>query len=262
MSAGVTGDPTHLDFSPAPGEAPAGRRVWAHGLTEAKLLIRNGEQLLLALVIPIGLLVGGHLFGARLGMDQRTLAPSVFTLALWSTGFTSLAIATGFERRYGVLERLASTPLTRTGLLIGKAISLILIAVAQLVILAVIAVLLGWRPSLRPVADLIALIAIPLGVVAFACLGLLLAGTLRAEAVLGLANLIYLILLGGGAIVFPLAGYPSVLRPVVAALPTAALGEALRNASVGVTAWWPLLVLAAWALAGVLITRKVFRWMS
>jgi ABC-2 type transport system permease protein len=101
-----------LDFSPAPGAAPARRRVLAHAVTEARLLIRNGEQLLLALVIPVGILVGARLVGGQLG-DLATLAPSVLALAVWSSAFTSVAIATGFERRYGVLERLAATPRCR-----------------------------------------------------------------------------------------------------------------------------------------------------
>ena len=99
-----------IDFSPSPGAAHASRRVLAHGLTESRLLVRNGEQLLLALVIPIGILLIGRFVGGRFGA-LNTLAPSVMALAIWSSGFTSVAIATGFERRYGVLERLAPTPL-------------------------------------------------------------------------------------------------------------------------------------------------------
>ncbi len=41
--------------------------------------------------------------------------PGVLALAVMSTAFTSLAIATGFERRYGVIKRLGASPLPRSG---------------------------------------------------------------------------------------------------------------------------------------------------
>lgn len=251
-----------LDFTPAPGAAPAGRRILTHARTEATLLLRNGEQLLLALVIPIGILVGGRFFGSALGLGLDVVAPSVLGLAVLSSGFTSLAITTGFERRYGVLERLAATPLTRTGLLVGKAVALIWISAGQLALLAAIALALGWRPVPDPVAATVAVVAAALGLVAYSAWALVLAGTLRAEITLGLANLIYLALLAGGAVLVPVAHYPGPVRTVVEFLPTAALGEALRGAAAGTPVWWALFVLLAWAVLGLLTARKVFRWMS
>ncbi|MDO5499784.1 MAG: ABC transporter permease [Propionibacteriaceae bacterium] len=253
---------TALDFSPAPGAAPATRRVLTHARTEATLWLRNGEQLLLALVIPIGILLGGRFFGERFGLDLAVTAPSVLGLALWSTGFTSLAIATGFERRYGVLERLASTPLTPTGFLVGKAVALVWIAAGQVAVLGAVALVLGWRPVLDPLAALVAVGAAGLGLVAYSSWGLILAGTLRAEITLALGNLIYLLMLAAGAVLVPLANYPGAVRPIVGALPTAAVGEAFRTAAAGTPLWWTLPVLLVWAVLGLLIARKVFRWMS
>lgn len=253
---------TALDFSPAPGAAPAARRVLTHARTEAKLLVRNGEQLLLALVIPIAVLVGGRFLGDRFGLDLAVTAPSVLGLALWSTGFTSLAIATGFERRYGVLERLASTPLTRTGFLAGKAGALLAVVSGQLAILAVVALVLGWRPVLSPVAAVVAVVGSVLGLVAYAAWGLVLAGTLRAEITLALGNLIYLVMLAVGAVLVPLSSYPNVTHQFVTLLPTTALGEILRGAALGTPVWWGLPVLLVWAVLGLVLARKVFRWMS
>ena len=117
---------TAIDLTPAPGAAPAARRILRHALTEARLLVRNGEQLLLALVIPVGILIAGRCSAIGWGA-WTSLGPSVLALAVWSSAFTSVAIATGFERRYGVLERLAATPLGRSGLLAGKAGAVLLI---------------------------------------------------------------------------------------------------------------------------------------
>lgn len=250
-----------LDFRPAPGAAPAARRILRHTRVEALLLVRNGEQLLLALVIPIAVLVIGRLLEARVGSFQA-LAPSVLALAIWSSGFTSVAIATGFERRYGVLERLAATPLGRGGLLLGKALAIVMVILGQLVALSLIGLALGWRPSFTIGSALEAIAAIVLAIGAFVSLALLLAGWLRAEATLALANVIYVVLLAGGGLVLSVARYPLVLRGVIELLPTGALGEALRSGSAGVTLWWPLPVLLVWFAVAALAARKVFRWLS
>lgn len=252
---------TALDFRPAPGAALAWRRVLAHGLTETHLLVRNGEQLLLALVIPIGILLLGRLVGGRFGA-VATLAPSVLGLAVWSSAFTSVAIATGFERRYGVLERLASTPLGKGGLLAGKALSIVLVVLAQLVAVGLAAALVGWRPRWTLPSALLMVVLVVLSVATFAALALALAGRLRAETTLGLANLIYVVLLAGGALVIPLTRYPQVLRPVLRLLPTAALGEGLRAGALGHLLAWPVPVLVVWLAISATAAWKVFRWTS
>ena len=250
-----------LDLTPAPGAAPPARRVLGHAATEATLLVRNGEQLLLALVIPIGLLALGRIVGGGFG-DLAVLAPSVLALAVWSSSFTSVAISTGYERRYGVLERLACTPLGRSGLLTGKALATGAIVVGQLVLIAVVALALGWRPVVTATGLLLGLTVVVLAAIAFSGLALALAGRLRAEATLALANVIYVLLLAGGALVLPLDRYPAALQTVVGLLPTAALGEGLRAYTVGATPLWPVLSLLVWCGLGLLAAWKGFRWTS
>lgn len=251
-----------LDLTPDPGPAPRTHRIFRHTRVEASLTLRNGEQLLLALAIPLGLLVLGATLGRGLGWDGREFPASVLALGLWSTGFTSLAIITAFERRYGVLERLAATPLTRTDLLAGKALATIAIASGQAVVLAVIAALLGWRPTPDAGQTLVMLLAAALALVAFASWALALASVLRAEATLGVANLIYLVLSLLGGLMVPLQSFPGSVRGLLVLTPTGALGEALRGWSTGTLDPIVLLPLTAWALLSALIARKVFRWMS
>ena len=250
-----------LDLTPAPGAAPPVRRVLRHARIEATLLVRNGEQLLLALVIPVGLLVLGRIIGGSFG-DLSVLAPSVLALAVWSSAFTSVAISTGFERRYGVLERLACTPLGRAGLLAGKALATGVVVLGQLVVIGAVALALGWRPTVTPLGGLLSVIAILLAGIAFSGLALALAGRLRAEATLALANVVYVLLLAGGALVLPLDRYPGVLQSVIALLPTAALGEGLRAYAIGGVPLWPLLSLLIWSALGLLAAWKGFRWTS
>lgn len=252
---------TALDLSPAPVPAPPAKRIIRHGLIEARLLIRNGEQLLLALVIPLAILVAGR-FAEIATVSLDLLAPSVLALAVWSSAFTSIAITTAFERRYGVLERLVVTPLGKPGLLAGKALAVIMIILTQLVILTGAAIGFGWRPGFTPLSALLAVLLVILATATFVCLALLLAGRLRAESVLALANLIYVILLIGGALIIPLARYPAALRPVIEILPTAALGEGLRASANGQILSWPVLVLLAWLVAAGIAAWKGFRWTS
>ncbi|MCD6639831.1 MAG: ABC transporter permease, partial [Nocardioides sp.] len=185
------------------------------------------------------------------------LTPGVLALAVMSTAFTSLAIATGFERRYGVIKRLGSSPLPRHGLLLGKVGALLVVEVFQLVVIAAVAQVLGWDPRVDIGAVVLTLV---LGTAAFAALGLLVAGAMRAEATLAVANLIYLLLMAGGAVVIPSSQYGT-LGEVVTWLPSGALGDAMRaaliDASYDVRS---AVVLLAWALVGAALAGRTFSW--
>ncbi|WP_433157578.1 ABC transporter permease [Kribbella sp. CA-247076] len=254
-------------YAPQPGSAPWPRKVIAHTRMEFRLLIRNGEQLLLALVIPLGLLLllGGTGLGDRLPLgDGRPIddaVPRVLALAVLSSSFTSLAIATGFERRYGVIKRLGASPLSRTGLLAGKIGAVLAVQLIQLAVLVGTGFALGWEPAGGVDAVLGVVLMVLCGTAAFASLGLLMAGVLRAEATLAAANLLYLLLLVGGAILTPVDEYPAGLQGVVRLLPSAALANGLANSTVeGVVPWAAALSLALWAgVLGYLVSRT-FRW--
>jgi ABC-type transport system involved in cytochrome c biogenesis permease component len=162
--------------------------VRAQARMETRLLLRNGEQLLLAVVIPLIVLVGGiaaakHFDLATSHRPVDLLAPGVLALAVMSTSFTSLAISTGFERRYGVLKRLGSSPLPRSGLLAGKVGALLVVELLQLVVLGAAALAFGWDPQLSVPGVVGALVTALGGTAAFASLGLLVAGALRADGV-------------------------------------------------------------------------------
>lgn len=252
-------------FAPRPGAAPFPRQVLAQARTEARLMLRNGEQLLLAVVIPVIVLVGAVAGSERVGLDLDapavdTFAPGVLALAVMSTAFTSLAIATGFERRYGVIKWLGSSPLPRSGLLAGKVLALLLVELLQLLVLGGTALALGWDPVVTGASVLGALLVGVLGTAAFAAIGLLVAGTLRAEATLAAANLVYLLLMAGGAVVLPASAYGG-FGEVAQWLPSGALGEGMRAALVdGAVQVTSLVALAAWALVGTVLTARTFQW--
>jgi ABC-2 type transport system permease protein len=176
-----------------------------------------------------------------------------------STAFTGQAIATGFERRYGVLKRLASSPLPRWGLMTAKTASVLVTEILQVILLTVIALALGWSPQGGPVSVVLLLV---LGTAAFSGLGLLLAGTLKAEATLAAANLVFLLLLVGGGVIVPLDKFPPAAQDALGLLPISALSDGLRDVlqhGAG-TPWGDLGILAAWAVVGLAAAGKFFRW--
>jgi ABC-2 type transport system permease protein len=242
------------------------RMITAQAALETRTLLRNGEQLLLILIIPLLLLVAFSLeplvnFGTGLSRVDF-LTPGIIALAVMSTAFTSQAIATGFERRYGVLKRLGATPLSRGGLIAAKTVTVIGVELVQGALIIVIALAIGWRPNAVPAAIVVAPLLIMLGTAAFSGLGLLMAGTLRAEATLAAANLVYILLLGVGGVVFSLTKFPAQARPVLELLPTGALSTGLRSV-LQYGAAFPVgntITLAVWAVAAITLAARLFKW--
>jgi len=242
--------------------APTARRVLAQARFEAGTLLRNGEQLLVALVLPVAVLVAVvNATALPLGAGRRVdlAVPGVLALCVISSAFTGQAISTAFDRRYGVLRLLGTTPLGRSGLLLAKAAAVLAVVGLQLVVVGAVGVALGWEPDLTGVPA--ALVAVLLGTWAFAALALLLGGTVRAEGVLALANLLWVALLGLGGVVVAGSELPDRYATLVAALPSSALGDSLRAALVegraDIVAW---LVLLGWATGATLLASRLFRW--
>ena len=240
------------------------RPLRAQATAELRLTARRGDSVLLNLAIPVGLLVFFSVVDvlpkpAGVRHPVQFLTPGVLALAVMSTAMVSLGIATGFERQYGVLKRLGATPLGRPRLLAAKIISVAAIEVVQVAVLVLVGLALGWRPG-GSVG--LAVPAVLLATVAFSGLGLLMAGSLRAEVTLAAANGLYLALLLLGGMVFPLSKLPTPLRDVAQALPAGALSDALHGsltAGAGVPgrAW---VVLAVWAVLAPLAAARLFRW--
>lgn len=239
------------------------RLVAAQLRAELRLLARNGEQLLLTLVIPVMLLVFFSLVDVLPHGDGDAvdfLTPGVVALAVMSASMVSLGIATGFERSYKVLKRLGATPLGRGRWLVAKTLAIVAVEIVQLVVLLAVAALLGWSPS--DTAPVAALGAVVLGTVAFAGLGLTIAGRLRAEVNLAAQNGLYLVLLLLGGMVIPLDELPGPLETAASYLPSAALADVLRDTlgTGGVDAGSSWITLAVWAAVLPMVATRAFRW--
>jgi ABC-2 type transport system permease protein len=232
-----------------------------HAKVETSLTLRHGEQILLTLLIPLALLIGLTLLDilptGDLGSVSKVdwVTPRIFALAVMSSAFTGQAIALGFDRRYGVLKRLSATALPRWLLVAGRMVAALVVVLLQVVVLGLVAALLGWSPSGAGLAEAVLLLV--LGTLSFGALGVLLGGSLRAEAVLALANIVWFVLLLAGGILLAPSALPAGVAAVVELLPSGALAEGLREALVnGTLAGEPVVVLLAWgAVAGGVATR-------
>ncbi len=249
-------------WAPDSGAAPTRTRVLSQARFDLLGVLRNGEQLLLTLIIPLVLLVAGSAFNLSGRTDAsaiNVITPGILALAVMSTAFTSLAIAVGFDRRSGSLRLLGTTPMTRGNLLAARSLSVAAVEVIQVILICTVAAALGWAPTPGFAAALTLLV---LGTAAFASCGVALAGVLRAEATLAVANGIYLLLLIGGGTVVPVERLPGPLAALATVLPSGALGEGLRSVLTdgGGFPWFNLAVLASWAAVASIVAARTFRW--
>jgi ABC-2 type transport system permease protein len=237
------------------------RAVSAQARAEFVLQMRRGENAIVMLAIPLGILV----FFAKVDAVSTDfedpldfLVPGVLALSVMASAMVSLGIATGFERRYGVLKRLGSTPLSRGGLLAAKTATVLALEVVQFALVVAVGISLGWEVRSGVLAALGLLL---LGTVAFAGIGLLMAGTLRAEANLAASNALFLVLLFLGGMAYPLDELPGALEAFAGLLPAAALSNTVRAALTGDA--FPagaFVVLLAWTVAAPLLAARWFRW--
>jgi len=250
--------------------APIRRSVTRLAGMELRLALRRGENLLVMLVIPVALLA----FFANLGIGPlgtgpsavAALLPGTLAIAIIATSLVNLGIATAYERSYGVLKRLGGAPMPRAAVVAAKIAAIAVIEVGQVVLLLVVAaVVLGWVPVSDdlPWRALLVVLAVALGTAAFAGLGLLMAGTLRAEATLALANGLFLAFLMLGGTILPLDHLPEPLATLGLALPSSSLTDLLHAGlatSSGGDLVRPLLVLGGWAVGACALAGRLFRW--
>jgi ABC-2 type transport system permease protein len=238
------------------------RLIAAQTNAELTMTLRRGESLLVTIVLPVFFLV---FFGSLLpipsvaGKPINFLLPGIVTVAIMSTAMVSLGIATAYDRYYGVLKRLGASPLPRWALLVAKGISVLALEIVQIaLLLALAAVFYGWRPT-GPVWAAVPIVL--LGTAAFAGLGMLMAGALRAEVTLAAANGLYVVFLAIGGVFLPVDHLPPGLAQLAAVLPPALLSAALRG-TLGGASLHPggIVLLAAWAVALDAAAAYVFKW--
>jgi ABC-2 type transport system permease protein len=250
--------------------APALRSTAALAALELRLTARRGENILATIVIPIAVLLffaGTSILPDTGVRPVDALLPGSIALGIIASSLVNLGIATGYDRHYGVLKRLGGAPLPRWGLIVAKIAAVLVLELVQIVTLvAVAALVFGWSPGAAWSAVL-AGVAVLLGTLTFAGLGLLLAGTLRAEATLALANGLFIGFLLIGGIILPIDHLPAFLQPIAVVLPSTALADVLRISldsaaatAASTTALAPITTLAGWSVIAIGLATRLFRW--
>lgn len=241
---------------------PIVRATLAQAVMELKLLVRSAESLLVTFGIPLGVLVFFSVVDVLPTGGQEPvdfLVPGVLAISVVATGLVAVAIQTAFERKYAVLKRLGGTPLTRAAFLVAKGLSVAALLLVQTVLVLLVAFVgLGWRPE---GGLLLAGVLVVLGAMTSTALGLLLAGSLRAEATLAASNALFLVLLVVSGVTFDAGALPDPVAALGAFLPMGALREGLAVALAGEgLAVTETLVIAGWGLLAVAVGRRTFRW--
>ncbi|MDR7329385.1 ABC-2 type transporter [Corynebacterium guangdongense] len=244
-------------FTPAPKHASHAAMARAQGLIETKLMIRHGEQQLLNLIVPLAMLIVAAfipVLGEETGVAE--VFPMILAVAATSAGFTGQAIGLAFDRRYGALKRTGASGVPAWTIIVGKILAVLAMVVIQILLLGVTALILGWRAD--AVGVVFGLITLLVGVTAFTSMGLLMGGSMSAEAVLGLANLVWLILVA-------LVGWVLYSQGLADAgwwnlLPSVALASGLTVAFGGAVPWLQLGVLTVWAALASAAAVKWFRF--
>lgn len=242
---------------------PTGRAILAQAQMELRLMVRSGESLLVTLGIPLGILLffsSVDILPTGDGDPVTFLVPGVLAISVMSTAFVAQGIQTAFERKYGVLKRLGASPLTRSGFLVAKALSVAALLSIQTALIVAISVFgLDWSPGGGALAGVA--LGLVIGTGTFTALGLLIAGTMRAEATLAIVNALYLVLMLVSGVMFEADALPGRLAGLGALLPSGALGEVLRTSLDGGTiAWGALSLLGAWGVVAAAVASRRFRW--
>lgn len=250
-------------FTPDPQRASIGTIIWSQSVTETILILRHGEQILLNIVIPLAVLIGVTLipfssepeFTTRHDILSFTM-PVILTLASMSSGFTGQAISTAFDRRYGGLKRSGASGVPSWGIVLGKICAVAMTATVQLIIMGSAALILGWRPD--PLTCVSGVLVYYLAVGTFTSFGLLMGGTLSAEMVLALANLMWLVLgaLVGWAVFTHGLDNPGLLIVI----PSVTVATALHAAFSGIIPWLSLGIMFVWFSIACLAASRWFRF--
>ncbi|AGP30795.1 ABC transporter permease [Corynebacterium terpenotabidum] len=245
-------------FAPRPAPAPAGKLLRSQAKIETLLFLRHGEQQLVSLVIPVGMLIVFSLLPVTdLDNPVDEIFPMTLGVALMSAGFTGQSIAVAFDRRYGALKRIGASGIPTWALIGGKVAAVLAAVVMQLVLLTAIALLLGWRPDSAGILP--AAVFILVGAATFTALGLLLGGTLSSDLVLALGNTIWFLLMGAAVVTVLDPDMPRIAEDALGLLPSVALTHGLVDASNGSFTPVSLLILLVWGVAG---TLAALRWFS
>lgn len=246
-------------FAPAPQRAETTKLIFSQARLETALFWRHGEQMLLTIIIPLAMLIGFTLIPIL--PDPNPLDrvfPMVLAISVMSAGFTGQAIAVGFDRRYGALKRIGASAVPPWGIIAGKVVAVCFTVTLQYLLFSAVGLALGAQLSFG--GWVFAYFGMLLGTFVFTSLGLLMGGTLSAEMILGLANLVWFVFVGTAT----LAGVGPETSGLggffLSLLPSVALADVIASALSVNVAWTAIVVLLVWGIIAAFLATRWFQF--
>ncbi len=191
------------------------------------------------------------------------LIPGLLGMNLMNSGMWGIGFALVDMRQRKLLKRFVGTPMRRGDFLLALASSRLILMIIEVGLLLAFGALFFHMRVLGSIGS-IALIA-GLGSLTFGGVGLLTASRAqKIESVSGLINLVMMPMWIFSGVFFSYERFPSIIHPLIKALPLTALNDALRASILEGTPilhQWPrLLVMVLWGGISFLLALKWFRW--
>ena len=224
-------------------------------------LLASGRAITLGVIFPVVLLISSHTRGTHVtSADVARYAVFGLTLTAWNTYGVRLVAA----REAGVLKRWRATPLPRWCYFLGRVLATVVVATLAAAATVAVGVLL-YHTHVSVAGGLGALLVFVLGSFAWAATATAVTGAIpTVEAAAPTMMLIYFpVVIASGAL--GAISEPQWLSTLVSYLPAQPLVHAAGTA-LGYSAghpWIPVrdvLILAAWAIAGIAVSIVTFRW--
>jgi ABC-2 type transport system permease protein len=250
----------------------------ARGGLEIRSFFRQRDQVIFTFALPVILLViFGQIFHGNIGNTgvsfRQYFAAGIIASGIMSVTFVNLGVAIAVERDSGALKRLAGTPMPPAAYFAGKAISALVIAALEvLVVVGAGVALLGLRLPDTAGKWLTLGWVCTLGVVTCSLLGIAISSVPRsAQSASAVINLPYLVLSFISGVYFVFSSLPRSLQHIAALFPLKWMCQGLRAVFLPARALaaepshsWELgqvaLVLSAWLVISLVLCVRTFRW--
>ena len=237
--------------------------TWRQFRFERKMFWRNPSAAFFNFTLPFLFLI---MIASVFGADRKELdilIPGIAGMSVLGTTFTALSYTFVFNREQGILKRIRGTPMPPIAYFGGVIASAVVNAIVQVALIVVIGHVfydVSWPH------DYLALIVfVVLGVIAFGSLGIAFAHLIaNFDAAAAYVNAVFLPVIFISGVFYSTKSLPEVFKVIAVALPLKHVIDGLHGAIVShqgigdhLTA---LAVVAGWAVAGLFLTVRFFRW--
>jgi ABC-2 type transport system permease protein len=235
--------------------------AWEQFRLERKLFWRNPSAAFFNFLLPLLLLVLVASVFAGEEDELDVLIPGIAGMSVMATTFNALAFNLTFLREQGILKRVRGTPMPVASYfagLLGSAVANAAVQVLLVVVIGNLAYNVDWPHDVAALAGFTAL-----GVTCFGALGIAFSHAVpNLDSAPAYVNAVFLPLIFVSGVFYSSESLPVLLDGVAQALPLKHLIDGLSGAIVGnsVDMLGAAGVVALWAVAGIVLAVRFFRW--